>query len=363
MPIAVAGGRKEALLALGAKRSEEPYSRDDQELLVAIAASLAFLLEKPPAFPARREEPFEECPACGACYDTGTGTCPREGAALVLAPLPRLLAGRYRLERRVGRGGMGTVYEAIDTALGRRVAAKLIREDGLERAEATERFRREARAAAAFAHPNVVTVHDFGVAGGRPFLVMELLEGRSLRDELRLATRLAPSRTVEILCGVCAAVEAAHRRELVHRDLKPENIFLARGETGEVVKVLDFGVAKLLAPGSVSSAETATGALVGTLRYMSPEQLRGGAVQPSWDLWALAVVAYEMLTGSLPFPGRTVADWQEAVLAARFNPVAAHRPDAPAPWQRFFERAFALEVGRRPASASGFLSELTRALA
>ncbi len=366
VPIAMATERTEAMLALGVKRSEEPYTREDQALLVAIASSLVLLLEKPAvaAPPAGRvSEAFEECPQCGACYDTGAGRCVQEGAALVSMRLPRILAGRYRLEKRRGRGGMGTVYEAVDTALERRVAVKVIREDLVGSAEAAERFRREARAAASFTHPNVVTVHDFGVAAdSRAFLVMELLEGVTLRDELKQRSRLAPPRTLEILRGVCAAVEAGHRRQLIHRDLKPENIFLARDDTEEVTKVLDFGIAKFLPSATQATADTATGALVGTVAYLSPEQLRGQAVEPAWDLWALAVLTYEMLAGVQPFAGATAAECTNAILTGRFTSLAAHLPETSPHLQEFFARAFALNSKVRPASARAFYSELERAL-
>jgi tRNA A-37 threonylcarbamoyl transferase component Bud32/uncharacterized membrane protein len=364
VPVAIDQNRREALLALGAKRSEEPYTREDQDLLVAIAASLALLLEKPAPEVVRVSEAFEECPECGTCYDTRAGRCTQEGANLVPTRLPRLLAGRYRIERRLGRGGMGTVYAATDTALERDVAVKVIRDDLVGSAEAAERFRREARAAAGFAHPNVVTVHDFGVAAGtRAFLVMELLEGLTLREELKRQKRFEPPRTVAILRGVCEAVEAAHRRLLVHRDLKPDNIFLVRAETGEIPKVLDFGIAKFLPTDTRATADTGTGQLVGTIAYMSPEQWLGQPVDAAWDLWALAIVAYEMLTGAQPFAGGvTPADWQVALLAGRFTPVARHLPEAPARWQEFFARAFALERERRPGSARVFFSALEQAL-
>jgi tRNA A-37 threonylcarbamoyl transferase component Bud32 len=363
VPVAAAPAGKEALLALGPKRSEEPYAREDLDLLVAIAASLGLLLEKPAAAPVRLSEAFEECPQCGVCYDTGAGRCAEENANLQVVRLPRLLAERYRIERRLGRGGMGTVYEATDTALERRVAVKVIRDDLVGSAEAAERFQREARAAAGFAHPNVVTVHDFGVtAEARAFLVMELLRGTTLREELRELKRLPGPRVLAILRGVSEAVDAAHRRQLIHRDLKPENIFLARGEMGEITKVLDFGIAKFLPATTQATVDTGTGVL-GTLHYMAPEQLQGEPVHPAWDLWALAVVAYEMLTGVQPFAGgATPADWQVALLAGRFTPVARHLPEAPARWQEFFARAFALERERRPGSARVFFSALEQAL-
>lgn len=363
VPISIAPDRTEALLTLGVKRSEEPYTGEDKNLLVAIAASLALLLEKPAAAPARVSEAFEECPQCGACYDTGAGRCAQEGASLSPMHLPRLLAGRYRLERRRGRGGMGTVYEARDTALERRVAVKVIRDELVGSADAAERFRREARAAASFTHPNVVTVYDFGVgADTRAFLVMELLEGATVREELQKSKRLTPARVVEILRGACAAVEGAHRRQLIHRDLKPENIFLARTDTGEVTKVLDFGIAKFLPAASEQTRDTASGLLVGTVNYMSPEQLQGRSAQATWDLWALAVVTYEMLTGAHPFARVTAAECHAAVLTGCFSPVATHLPDAPTRWQEFFARAFSLNLPTRPASAQMFFAELERAL-
>jgi tRNA A-37 threonylcarbamoyl transferase component Bud32 len=358
VPIAISTDRREALLVLGIKLSEEPYSQEDQDLVVAIASSLALLLERSAAAPPRVNDAFEECPQCGACYDTGVARCAQEGASLVRVFLPRLLAGRYQLNERRGRGGMGTVYEAVDTALDRRVAVKVIRDDLMGSAVAAERFRQEARVAASFTHPNVVTVYDFGVAANaRAFLIMELLEGVTLREELRKQARLTASRTLEILRCVCAAVDAAHRRQLIHRDLKPENVFLARVETGESAKVLDFGLAKFVPTKSEQTLDTDPGALVGTIRYMAPEQLRGQPVDPAWDLWALTVMAYEMLTGEQPFASSAVA-----VERGSFIPVNQHLAEAPERWQGFFARGFALDEGQRPPTARVFISELERAL-
>ena len=356
VPIAGGPGRTQALLALGPKRSEEPYTGEDQELLVSIATSLALLLDRPMPAPAPQTDAFEECPQCGACYDTGVSQCAEDGARLSQVGAPRLLSDRYRLDRRIGRGGMGTVYVATDAALERRVAAKVIRDDLVGSVDAADRFRREARATAAFSHPNVVTVHDFGVdRDTRAFLVMELLEGTNLLDELTRETRLPADRSLRILRSVCAAVEAAHARDLVHRDLKPENIFLTRGPTGEVTKVLDFGIAKFVSTTSASEAATAEGTVLGTVRYMSPEQLRGGTVRPAWDLWALTVVAYEMLTGAHPFAGATIDETHQAILGARCAPVATHLPAAPAGAQALFARAFAVDPADRPGSAAALL--------
>ena len=373
VPIGSTPGAADAMLALGIKRSEEPYTREDQELLEAIASTLALLIEQRSFVPEGLTEAFEVCPKCGLCYDTGTGRCAQDGADLARTRLPRTLVGRYRLERQLGRGGMGAVYEATDSGLERRVAVKVIRDDLVGSAEAAQRFQREARAAAGFAHPNVVTVHDYGVAAERHgFLVMELLEGSTLRDELRRRTRLDPPRTVEIFRGVCAGVDAAHRRQIIHRDLKPENIFLARSEgldqPAETVKVLDFGIAKLLtSPGEAAETltgfETRAGIVVGTIAYLSPEQLLGESPGVLWDLWALSVVAYETLTGALPFAGPPADDWRQEVLAGRFTPVSAHLKDPPASWQPFFVDCFAQDQAKRPQSAVEFLRRLEVSLA
>jgi protein kinase-like protein len=365
VPISVDPSRTEAILVLGRKRSEEPYSQEDQDLLVTIAGNLALVLDRR-ADTDSGAQTFEECPQCGTCYDTGIGRCAQEGTALQTTRLPRMLAARYRLDRRLGSGGMGTVYGAIDRALDRPVAAKVLRDDLVDSAEAAERFKREARTAASFAHPNVVTVHDFGLTSdSRAFLIMELLTGRTLRDAIIDHRRLTADRVVAIVREVCAAVDAAHRRQIVHRDLKPENIFLVQDEDRETAKVLDFGIAKPLPGGAHSTATSVTGAhqLLGTLAYMAPEQLRGEEPHPAWDVWALAIVTYELLTGAHPFARHPPALLAVDALRGRATSIREHLNDVPAPWSAFFERALAVEPGQRPGSAREFLTELERVLA
>jgi tRNA A-37 threonylcarbamoyl transferase component Bud32 len=366
VPIAVNEGPMEALLALGMKRSEEPYTREDQELLEAIASGMALRLTQP-ARPASQPSVFAECPDCGACYDTNLparGTCKHDGASLITVPLSRMLSGRYQLQRRLGRGGMGAVYEATDVALERNVAVKVIRDDLVGSPYMAQQFQREARAAASFSHRNVVTVHDYGVdSGTRAFLVMELLKGTTLRDEIARCNRLTRDRTVEIFHDVCAAMDAAHRKQLVHRDLKPENIFLAHTaeEKTATVKVLDFGIAKFVAaPREDAPTRMTTDAdasvLLGTPAYMSPEQLLGANANASWDLWAFAVVAYECLTGVVPFPS-TSGDWRRNILSGSFTPIQHHVTEAPLSWQAFFEDCFSPEPAKRPVSAMDFLEK------
>jgi serine/threonine-protein kinase len=335
-PVSLGANRTEVLLALASKRSEEPYTQEDQDLIEGIASGLGLLAERVSSF----------SPARSAKQEQPTGKVPD-------------IAGRYTIRRELGRGGMGTVYEAQDTELQRGVAIKVMNPELIASQEAVARFKSEARAAAAFSHPNVVTVYDFGFSSdARAYLVMELLSGRTLRHVLRVEGRLELPRGLAVMRGVCAAVESAHRIRLLHRDLKPENIFLARSGGEETPKVLDFGVAKALKTeqDAATQADTAPGQLLGTLAYMSPEQLKGFQPAPSWDLWALAIIGYEMVTGAHPFAGAGLA-LHAAVLASRITPVRVHIPDAAAQWDAFFARALAAEPADRPGSARELFAE------
>ncbi|HXJ11860.1 MAG TPA: serine/threonine-protein kinase [Candidatus Limnocylindrales bacterium] len=361
VPVALKEGNTEALLVLGGKLSEEPYSQEDTALLENVAGALALLLMRGNALHPGRA--FEECPACGACYDTGTTRCKKESTALLLVATPRMLAGRYRLEKRLGHGGMGKVYHATDMSLNRDVAVKMIRDEFFADRKAIEKFRQESQITGSFAHPNVVTVYDFGVeAGQRVFLVMELLEGITLRQELRANKRLDPARTLELFEGICAGVDSAHARGLIHRDLKPENIFLSNKDGKEFVKITDFGIAKSLPQSVDETRDTITGVLVGTMKYMSPEQMRGRPPSPRWDLWALAVIAYEAICGCAPFVGEDSETLRIAILGAHFPPVTELVPEAPVSWQAFFDGAFAHEEEQRPKSVADFWRELRKCL-
>ncbi|HXC32874.1 MAG TPA: protein kinase, partial [Verrucomicrobiae bacterium] len=338
VPVALKEDNTEALLVLGGKLSEEPYSAEDTALLENVAGALALLLMRGSAIQPGRS--FEECLACGRCYDTGTTRCSREGTALTLVATPRMLAGRYRLDLRLGQGGMGKVYRATDMSLNREVAVKMIRDEFFADRKAIEKFRQESQLTGSLAHPNVVTVYDFGVeAGQRIFLVMELLQGITLRQELQSKKRMDAARALELFEGICAGVGAAHARGLIHRDLKPENIFLSRKDVMEVVKITDFGIAKTLPQSADETRDTITGVVVGTMKYMSPEQLRGRLASPRWDLWALAVIAYEALCGYAPFVGEDSIMLQAAIMGTNFPPITELLQEAPLRWQKFFESA------------------------
>jgi serine/threonine protein kinase len=217
---------------------------------------------------------------------------------------------KYRLEEQLGIGGMGTVYRARHLLIDRPVAVKVLNQRFVEDEAARTRFRREARAAGRLQHANAVTVTDFGEShDGYVYLVMELLEGRTLRDVLAKEAPLDFARAVSLMMQISAAVAAAHEAGIIHRDLKPANIFIVqRAEVPAVVKVLDFGIAKLAADALEEDDHltlTQVGAMIGTPRYMSPEQCDGAELTPAADVYSLGCILYEMLTGTVPFSGST----------------------------------------------------------
>jgi serine/threonine protein kinase len=216
---------------------------------------------------------------------------------------------KYLLEERLGIGGMGTVYRARHLLIDRPVAVKVLNQRFVEDEAARLRFRREAKAAGRLQHPNAVAVTDFGQTDdGYVYLVMELLVGRTLRDILSKEAPLDPARAVSIMLQASKAVAAAHDAGIIHRDLKPANIFIVqRAEIPSVVKVLDFGIAKLAAESLDEDDPTLTviGAVIGTPRYMSPEQCDAAELTPAADVYSLGVILYEMLTGMVPFSGST----------------------------------------------------------
>jgi hypothetical protein len=349
----------DGLLLLGPRRSEEPYNAEDLQLLATIADALGALLERS----ASEEYGFHECAQCGRCYDGATERCVDDHHRLTPARGTVLVNGRYRLETRLGRGGMGTVYAATDMVLERPVAVKVIRDDLVTPLDLAARFRREARAAAGLSHPHIVRIYDFGTDRvGRPFLVMELLEGETLRERLRASVRVDAPEVLSVMRGVCSALTAAHDRGLVHRDLKPENIYLQRQAESRVPKVLDFGLAKALDTAQRSNDSTALGTslgmVIGTLDYMSPEQIAGDDVSPAWDVWALTVIGHEMLTGRHPFRGALAdrtghSDSRAETTAGLLSPAAAS----------FFARALSPRRAERPQSAAALLEGLEQVLA
>jgi eukaryotic-like serine/threonine-protein kinase len=219
----------------------------------------------------------------------------------------RVLDGKYRLEHRIGEGGFGAVFRAKHLALGRDVAVKIFRPSrGNDSPQGLERFRREGATACRIEHPNVVQVLDSAISDeGIAYIVMELLEGRSLADEMRALGVLPSRRALEIAIPVCEVLAEAAARGMIHRDIKPANVFLHRGRGGEVVKVVDFGIAKLVgeAPEEDTGQATRSGIVVGSPSYMAPERMLDGDYDERVDVYSLGVVMYQMLTGHLPFEG------------------------------------------------------------
>jgi serine/threonine protein kinase len=260
-----------------------------------------------------------------------------------------VIAGRYRLEKRLGKGGMSEVWSALDLDLDRRVAVKLL----APHADRT-RFGREARAAAALAHPNICTLYTYGETGDRPFMVFEYLPGGSLEDRLAPGRPLPDRDTRRIAVEIAAGLAHAHERGLVHRDLKPSNVLF---DAGGRAKIADFGIARL----GDDDGLTAAGTVLGTAAYISPEQAAGDEATPASDVYAFGVILYRMLAGRLPFESRDAL----AMVALHRDepppPLATIRPDAPARLESVAMAALAKSPVDRPRDGAALLGELETA--
>lgn len=271
--------------------------------------------------------------------------------------LGRVIAGRYALERLLGRGGMGLVFQARHVAVGRRVAVKILRPEYARSDEAVARFHREAKAAASVGSPHIVEVIDFGYSeDGGAYLAMELLEGEDLASLLRRKGSLEPSRAVAIVRQVAEALAAAHGRGIVHRDLKSGNVFVSRGDR---VKVLDFGVSKVLDPGDSGSLDTAQGAMIGTAHYMAPEQASDGrGVDARADLYSLGCILFEVLTGELPFVGATPVEVLYKHVHESPRRPSSIRPGLPRALDLLVLKLLAKDRESRPPDARAVLASL-----
>jgi serine/threonine-protein kinase len=315
-----------------------------------------------------------QCPKCGRRYSAEFETCPEDQTPLQAdstfadsAPVDPLvghtLDDKYHLESRLGVGGMGTVYRARHLLIDRPVAVKVLNQRFVEDEAARTRFRREARAAGRLQHVNAVTVTDFGEShDGYVYLVMELLEGRTLRDVLAKEAPLDPARAVSLMLQVSAAVGAAHEAGIIHRDLKPANIFIVqRAEVPAVVKVLDFGIAKLAAEfleDDEVMTLTQVGAMIGTPRYMSPEQCDGAELSAASDVYSMGVILYEMLTGTVPFSGTTPLSIAMKHITDPPRPPSEFVSTLPPQLERVVLHTLEKNPRDRPATAAEFRSEL-----
>ena len=276
----------------------------------------------------------------------------------------RVIASKYCLLYELGRGGMGAVWVAEHLTLRSKVAVKLIDSRIASSPEAIQRFEREAQAAAKLRSPHVVQVLDFGVDAGSPYIAMELLEGESLRARLDARGRLSSRETSVVMEQLARAVSRAHSEGFVHRDLKPDNVFLVEDDGGFFVKVLDFGIAKALRPTPTlaSAARTVSGALLGTPHHMSPEQAEGRPVDARSDLWSMGVIAFECLTGRLPFEGGSLPAILRSIC---YDPLVVPSSVASVPpgFDAWFSCALARDPEQRFQSARAFVDALEPLLA
>lgn len=275
----------------------------------------------------------------------------------------RLIAGKYRLETLVGVGGMGEVWRARHLHLDMPVAIKFMEARAAASPEARSRFEREAKAIAKIRSPHVVQVTDHGVDGGTPYMVMELLEGEDLGVLLRRVGKLSLAQTARIVQQAAKGLRRAHEQGVIHRDLKPSNVFLARVDDDETVKVLDFGVAKLLATepmGAIAPSEqTQAGTVLGSPAYMSPEQVRGVRdLDARADVWSLAVIAFRMLTGEKPFEADTIGELVVKLCVDPLPKATKLAPELPEALDAFFDKAFSRTMEQRFASATELAAAL-----
>jgi serine/threonine-protein kinase len=269
--------------------------------------------------------------------------------------------GHYQVLGHIGRGGMGEVFLAQDTRLGRKVALKLLRSEYTRDEDRLRRFQQEARAASALNHPNILTIHDVGEADSQYFIATEYVEGETLRQHIG-RSRMSLGQALDVAAQVAGALAAAHQAGIIHRDIKPENIML---RNDGYIKVLDFGLAKLAEPKAAESAaptlprvDTEPGMIMGTVNYMSPEQARGLATDAGTDIWSLGVVIYEMAAGCRPFEGETASDVIASILQKEPVPLAHYSPEVPAELERIVEKTLRKGKEERYQDVKDLLTDL-----
>jgi eukaryotic-like serine/threonine-protein kinase len=308
---------------------------------------------------------MKTCPKCGAEYPDTTTLCPSDGVALEKTGdslLGQVLAGKYRMDERLNEGGMGAVYRGTHVLMDKTVAVKVLRPALAADEKIVARFSREARAASRISHPHAVSVTDFGEsAEGVVFLVMEYLDGKTLKEIIKEEGPMALPRVVEIIRQVGGALDAAHEQGVVHRDLKSENIMLLNSGGPNYAKVLDFGIAKIIEPtGTYDPGLTAPDLVIGTPQYMSPEQCsQASEIDARADLYSLGVIIYEMLVGHVPFTGQSPTAIMMKHLQDEPPSVLQERPDLPPGVAPVLQRAMAKRPEDRYQHVGDLVEELT----
>jgi hypothetical protein len=309
------------------------------------------------------------CPTCGTEYPLSERFCPRDGTALRSANasadlLGSIVAERYHILKKLGEGGMGTVYLAEHVKMGRKAALKVMNPGMNSDSDAIARFNREAANASRLNHPNVCGIYDFGeTPEGLIYLAMEFIEGESLTSLIEKNGSLAAPRAASIIHQAADALAVAHDYGIVHRDLKPDNIMIAKGRDGsDLVKVVDFGIAK--ASSSDAQKVTKTGLVVGTPEYMSPEQLAGDKLDGRSDIYSLGLVAFNCLTGLLPFPSETAQEAMIMRLTDQPKTLAEMRPDIewPAELQAVMDKVLARDANERYQNSAEFGRDIAKAV-
>ena len=309
------------------------------------------------------------CPQCNTEYEADQRFCPRDGSTLKSQSVGgdlvgSVIADRYHIISKLGEGGMGQVYLAEHVRMGRKSAVKVMNPAMIHDADAISRFNREAANASRISHPNVASIYDFGeTTDGIIYLAMEFVEGEPLTNLIERQGALPAARAAHIVRQAGDALTAAHDLGIVHRDLKPDNIMIAKDrDGGDCVKVVDFGIAK--AANSDAQKVTRTGLIVGTPEYMSPEQLAGDSLDGRSDIYSIGLVAFNMLTGRLPFPSETVQESMIMRLTDRPRTLTEMKPDIswPPPLQAVLDRALARDARDRYASAAEFGRDLSNAI-
>jgi serine/threonine-protein kinase len=299
--------------------------------------------------------------------DAGAGPTPAAGTPGLNEVIGQTLGGRYLVTRKIGQGGMGAVYEATHTLIGKRVAVKVLLEKYAQREAIVKRLKQEAQLASSVGNEHIIDITDFGTTeDGRTFVVMEFLDGESLAECLGRETQLPEQRILRIASQACSALAAAHAKGVVHRDIKPENLFLLKRKEQDFVKVVDFGISKSLRASGEDEETTRltqTGMVLGTPLYMSPEQARGDdELDQRVDVYALGVIMYEAAAGRVPFIGNNYLSVISQVLNEEPKPLRELRPELSEEFDAVVMKAMSKDVKERYASANDMLADVTSLL-